>query len=68
MAVRSASAALAAVPSLACSYLSARIVLAANSMFPDNATGTYGTQEPDSVVRVPGVIDGLYDSLPGGLP
>jgi hypothetical protein len=54
--------ALAASPSLSCSYLSARITLSANSMFPANGTGLYGPAGDSSTVVVPGVIDGVFDA------
>lgn len=55
------AAALAAAPSLKCSYLSARITMQTNTLSLDNSLGTYGTPEPVSVIVVPGVIDGIYD-------
>jgi hypothetical protein len=60
MASVQASAALSAAPALACSYLSARIVMATNTMFPANQTGTYGATEAETTVTVPGVTDGIY--------
>jgi hypothetical protein len=45
---------------LTCSYLSARIVMAANIMFPANQRGTYGVSEAETAVTVPGVTDGTY--------
>jgi hypothetical protein len=60
MATAVASASLAASPVLACSYLSARVVMAANIMFPANQSGTYGASEPETTVTVPGVTDGIY--------
>ena len=59
--VRQGAAALAASPSLTCSYLSARITMNTNTLSLDNSLGTYGTPEPVSVIAVPGVIDGIYD-------
>lgn len=58
---REGAASLSASPSLSCSYLSARITLSANSMFPANGTGTYGPPGDSSTVVVPGVIDGVFD-------
>jgi hypothetical protein len=60
MAVAQASAAFSAVPALACFYLSARIVMAANTMLPASQPGTYGDVEPETTVVVPGVTDGIY--------
>jgi hypothetical protein len=60
MAQVSGAAALSASPRLACSYLSARIVMAANIMFPDNQSGIYGAAEAETTVTVPGVTDGIY--------
>lgn len=60
MSVAQASAALSAAPVLACSYLSARIVMAANTIFPDNQSGAYGAAEAYTTVIVPGVTDGIY--------
>jgi hypothetical protein len=60
MPVAQASAALSAVPVLACSYLSARIIMAANTMFPANQSGAYGPAEAYTAVTVPGVTDGIY--------
>lgn len=49
-----------AAATLTCSFLSARIVMAANTMFPANQLGTYGASEAETTVTVPGVIDGIY--------
>jgi hypothetical protein len=59
--VQNAAASLSADPSLACSYLSARITISANTMFPGNSLGIFGAPESFSVVVVPGVIEGIYD-------
>lgn len=58
--VKEAAAAMAAAPALTCSYLSARIVISADTMFPANQSGTYGAAEAETTVIVPGVIDGTY--------
>jgi hypothetical protein len=55
------AASLSASPSLSCSYLSARITLSANSMFPANGPGFYGPPGDSSTVVVPGVADGVFD-------
>lgn len=60
MAAVQASASLSAGPALTCFYLSARIVMAANTMFPANQSGTYGALEAETTVTVPGVTDGIY--------
>lgn len=60
MAAAQASAALSAAPVLRCFFLSARIVMAQNTMFPDNQRGTYGATESATTVTVPGVTDGIY--------
>jgi hypothetical protein len=60
MAAVQASAALSAAPALTCFYLSARIVMAANTMFPANQTGAYGAVEAETTVTVPGITDGIY--------
>jgi len=57
-----AGAALGASAVLTCSYLPARIVIAANIMFPDNQSGIYGASEAETTVIVPGVTDGIYSS------
>lgn len=62
MASVQAVAALSAAPSLACFYLSARIVMTANTMFPANQRGTYGATEAETTVTVPGVTDGIYST------
>lgn len=54
------TAVFSASPALTCSFLSARIVMAANTMFPANQSGTYGALEAETTVTVPGVIDGIY--------
>lgn len=56
----SASAALTAVPALTCFSLSARIVMAANTIFPANQSGAYGATQAETTVTVPGVTDGIY--------
>lgn len=60
MAVAEGSAAFSAAPALTCFYLSARIVMAQNTMFPANQSGTYGATEAETTVTVPGVTDGIY--------
>jgi hypothetical protein len=35
-------------------------VMAANTMFPANQSGTYGATEAETTVTVPGVTDGIY--------
>jgi hypothetical protein len=60
MAQVTASASLSARPSLACSYLSVRIIMATDTMFPANQLGTYGVTEAETTVTVPGVTDGIY--------
>lgn len=60
MAVAQGAAALSAAPRLTCLFLSARVVMAANTMFPANQAGTYGATEAETTVTVPGVTDGIY--------
>jgi hypothetical protein len=60
MAVQEASAAFSAAPSVTCFYLSARITMSANTMFPANQSGTYGATEAETTLIVPGVRDGIY--------
>ncbi len=60
MAVVSGQAHVSASASLTCSFLSARIAMAANTMFPANQSGTYGATDAETTVTVPGVIDGIY--------
>lgn len=59
-AASSSAALFSAAAVLTCSYLSARIVMATNIMFPANQLGTYGATEAETTVTVPGITDGIY--------
>jgi hypothetical protein len=55
-----ALAAFSAAPAMTCSPLSVRIIMATDTMFPANQSGTYGATGAETTVAVPGVIDGIY--------
>lgn len=54
------AAAFHAASILTCSYLSAHIRIDTTTMFPGNQLGTYGADEAETTVIIPGVIDGTY--------